>query len=200
MVSGLHLAKNTRVYNHLSMTVKPQDAPVIENAATDELAKPVYVPEKDLFGWSAKSRPFKKRPREYWVTIVAIASLLSFIMFLAEGTMPVILVISVVFLYYVLSTVEPHEISFRVTDKGVRIADRLTEWSLLKRFWFVSRLDSMTLNFETVEFPGRLEMMVLEKDIPKLKQIVGKYLLEEEPEKTSIDKASDFVSKRFLQN
>jgi hypothetical protein len=160
--------------------------------------KPVYVPEKELFAWKAKSRPFKKRPREYWVTIVAIASLLSFIMFLAEGTMPVILIISVIFLYYVLSTVEPHDVSFRITDKGVRIEDKLTEWNELTRYWFTEKLDSVTLNFEMTMFPGRLEMMISEKDINKLRQILSKYLPEEEPQKTSFDRTSDWVSKKIL--
>lgn len=181
------------------MVAKPQgmDGSGIETGVLD---KAVYVPEKDLFNWIAKSRPFKKRPREYWVTVVAIASLLSFIMFLAEGTMPVILIISVIFLYYVLSTVEPHEVAFKLTDKGVRVENKLTEWKMLTKFWFTKRLDSTTLNFEMTAFPGRLEMVVLERDVPRLKQLLGKHMPEEEPEKTSVDKASDWVSKRFLQN
>jgi hypothetical protein len=161
--------------------------------------KPRYIPEKELFNWTAKSRPFKKRAREYWVTIVAIAALLSFIMFLAEGTMPVILIISVVFLYYVLSTVEPHEVNFKITDKGIRIENKLTEWNILTRYWFVKRLDSNTLNFETTVFPGKIEMVVEEKDVPKFKSLLSKYLPEEEPEKTSVDKASDWVSKKILR-
>ena len=166
----------------------------------DKTDSSTYVPEKDLFTWKAKSRPFKKRNREYWVTIVAIASLLSFIMFLAEGTMPVILIVSIIFLYYVLSTVEPHEIFFKITNKGIRVEDKLTEWNLLTKFWFTKRMNDTTLNFVTTKFPWNLELMVQEKDVSKLKSVLLEYLPEEEPEKNTLDKASDWVSKKILQS
>jgi hypothetical protein len=196
----LNLDKNTGVYNYLNMTSAnnmPQTVP--SNNQTEVQKGSQYVPEKDLFAWTAKSRPFKKRPREYWVTIVAIASLLSFILFLAEGTMPVILIIAVLFLYFVMSTVEPHDLSFKITDKGIRVGDRLTEWNQLTRYWFTKRLDVTTLNFETIAFPGRLEVVIQEKDMVKMRTLLSKYLPEEEPEKTSVDKASDWVSKKILR-
>jgi len=167
---------------------------------TVEANAPVYKPEKEIFSWTSKSRPFKKRTREYWVTLVAIASLLSFIMFLAEGTMPVILIISVLFLYYVLSTVEPHDVTFKITDRGVRVEEKLTQWSLLTKFWFTKRMDSTTLNFVMTAFPWNLELMVQERDVSKLKSILAKHLPEEEPENTTFNKASNWVSKKILKN
>jgi len=159
-----------------------------------------YTPERELVSWNALSRPFKKRTREYWVTVVAIASLLSFIMFLAEGVMPVILIISVIFLFYVLSTVEPHEISYKITNKGVKIADALTEWEKFTQYWFSERMGERILNFALVSFPGRLELVVHDQDVENLRRVLGKYLPEEMPPKTSLEKASDIVSRRFLDN
>src|SRR3989344_2388837 len=83
-----------------------------------------FEPEKDLHSWKAPSRPFKKRGREFWVTVLSIAALLAFVLFLAEGVMPVILIISLVFLFYVLSTVTPEEIEYKITNRGVKVADK----------------------------------------------------------------------------
>ena len=41
-------------------------------------------PEKDLFSWSSPARPFKKRDREFWVSIIAIATIVGFILFIIE--------------------------------------------------------------------------------------------------------------------
>lgn len=185
------------MYNYLSMT---STVPVVPDPVPQEIPTEPYVPEKTLLAWRTKSRPFKRRTREYWVTLLAIASLLSFIMFLAEGTMPVVLIVAVFFLYYVLSTVEPHELNFSITNKGVKVEDKLTKWDGLKAFWFAEKMGSQTLNFQTVAFPGIMEIMVFEKDEEKIREILLKYLPEQRPEKSSVDKASEWVSTKILRN
>jgi hypothetical protein len=98
---------------------------------------PVVVrrePERDLVTWTAPARPFKKREKQYYVTIFAMAGIVSLVLFLAEGLMPVILIISLVFLYYVLSTVQPEDVEYKVTTRGIKIAGKLTEWRNLNRY------------------------------------------------------------------
>ena len=156
-----------------------------------------FEPEKDLHSWKAPSRPFKKRGREFWVTVLSIAALLAFVLFLAEGVMPVILIISLVFLFYVLSTVTPEEIEYKITNRGVKVADKTTNWDFLTRYWFEKKLGSDVLVFESLNFPGRLETVALEKDVPKIKEVLKKYVPEEKPEQTTFDKASDWVSNKL---
>ena len=71
-----------------------------------------HEPERKLLDWSAPARPFKRMNREFWVTIIAMAAIVGLILFFAEGFMPVILIVSIIFLVYVLTTVEPENISF----------------------------------------------------------------------------------------
>src|SRR6476660_4288551 len=117
---------------------------------------PRMVVEKELFSWKGPSRPFKRRDREFWVTVGAIAFIGGLILFLIEGVMPVVLIISVIFLFYVLSTVPPETIEYSITNMGVKIADRRTDWDNLTRYWFTKRFDSDLLVFEMVSLPGRL--------------------------------------------
>jgi hypothetical protein len=41
-------------------------------------------PEKELYGWSAPSRPYKKRSREFYSTVAALVILLSVIFMFAK--------------------------------------------------------------------------------------------------------------------
>jgi uncharacterized membrane protein len=50
--------------------------------------------EKDLVVWNAPSRPFKRRDKQFYLTTISIAGIVCLILFLAEGAMPVILIIS----------------------------------------------------------------------------------------------------------
>src|SRR3989304_8957067 len=102
-------------------------------------------PEKDLFSWHAPARPFKRRDREFWVSVIAIAAVVGFIFYIIEGIMPVLLLISLVFLFYILSTVPPEQIEYKVTSWGVKIADKRTDWEAISRFWFSKRLDAALL-------------------------------------------------------
>jgi len=174
-----------------------------ESVSTNPSTQPSvsgYVPEKDLFTWKESSRPYKKRSREYWVTVFSIASLIAFILFLAEGVMPVILIIAVCFLYYVMSTVPPDQIEYKITSKGIKVADKLTPWEQIYRFWFDDRMGSKLLIFGIHVFPGKMEFVVSESDTEKLRDILQKYLPEEKPKSTSVDKAVGWVSQRLPQN
>jgi hypothetical protein len=160
-------------------------------------AVPKREAEKDLFSWKAPARPFKRRDREFWVTVVAIAAISGLILFIIEGIMPVILIIAVLFLYYIMSTVEPETIEYKITNRGVKIADRTTQWELLNRFWFTKRLGVDLLIFEMITVPGRLEFVVNAKDKEQIKKSVMKYIPLEEAAPTNLDKAANWFSKKL---
>jgi hypothetical protein len=156
-------------------------------------ATPRLIAEKELFSWNAPSRPFKRRDREFWVTLGAIAFIGGLILFLIEGVMPVILIISIVFLYYVMSTVAPESIAYAITNLGVKIADKRTDWDYLTRFWFSKRFDSDLLVFEMDALPGRLELVIDGKDKEKLREVLVDFVIEEEASPSGLDKAATFL-------
>jgi len=168
----------------------------------EEITRPAVrpEPEKDLFAWKAPSRPFRRRDREFWMTVIAIAGISSLVLFLIEGAMPVILIISIVFLFYVLSTVPPEEIEYKITNKGIKIVDRRTNWDLLTRFWFSKRSDSELLVFEMLVIPWRLELVINTKDKDSLRKVLSEYLNEEEVPPSSLDKATNWFSNKLPGN
>lgn len=157
-------------------------------------------PEKVLFSWKAPARPFKRRNRQFWTTTIAIAAIFGLILFLIEGVMPVLVIISIVFLFYILSTVEPEEVEYKITNKGVVFADKKTEWDDLTRFWFTRRFNNELLVFEMTRLPGRLELVINPNDKSKIKESASEHLEEEKAPPSNLDRATNWLSKRFPGN
>ena len=91
---------------------------------------PTEQVEKIIFSWTAPLRPFVQRDREFWIRVIAIASIFGFILFIVEGAMPVILMISIIFLFYVLSNVRPENIDYKITDLGIKLGKFTNYWVL----------------------------------------------------------------------
>jgi hypothetical protein len=179
--------------------------PAAEETSTfkSEEPKPVVVrkeSERDILSWTAPARPFKRRNREFFVTVVAIAGLSALVLFLIEGFLPVILIISVVFLFYVMSTVEPDKIEYKITNRGIKIADKKTGWEMMGRFWITRRFDSELLIIETLTFPGRLEIVIDSALKDRIEKEVGNYLLHEEIPPSYLDKAANWFSRKLPGN
>ena len=156
-------------------------------------------PEKDLLIWVAPVRPFKRKNRDFYVTLIAIAGIVGLVLFLVEGFMPVILIISLVFLYYVLHTVEPESVEYKFTNLGIKIGNKLSSWASLGRFWFTKRFDDELLIIETAALPGRMELVVNPNNKEKIKKVLSSYLKEEEVPPSFLDKAANWISQKIFR-
>ena len=155
--------------------------------------------EKTLFSWKAQSRPFKKLTKEQWTKIIVFCAFLGLILFIAEGVIPVLLTIAVVFFFYILSTVEPEKIGYEITTKGIKIAGKLTPWDQIYRFWFGESLGSRVLVLETRAVASRMNLVIEVKDVDSIRKNLLKYLPEEESPASGVDKLSGWFSKKVLK-
>jgi len=162
-----------------------------ENAKTQE--------EKEILSWTAPARPFKRRNKDFYVTIIAIAGLVGLILFLVDGFMPVLLIISLVFLMYVMSTVEPEQIMYKITTRGIKVVDKRTDWDSMGRFWFTKRFDSELLVIEVAQLPGRMELVVPSERKEEIKKALDTYILHEEIPPSGLDKAANWIGKKLPQ-
>ena len=168
-----------------------------QNTNTQQLQQ---EPERDLVVWTTTSRPFKRRNREFYVTIISIATVAGLVLFLVDGFLPVMLIISLVFLFYVLSTVEPDNIEYKITNYGIKIAGNLTPWNTMLRFWFTKRFDAEILVVQTFNLLGRLELIIIPEKKNEIEQTMKKYLTHEEAPPTFIDKSANWFAKKMPQN
>jgi uncharacterized membrane protein len=164
---------------------------------------PVVVkqePEKELVTWKAASRPFKRRDRRFYITVFAMAGITALVLFAIEGVMPVVLIVALVFLFYVLSTVEPEEIEYTITNKGIKVADKKTGWAYLGRFWFRHQFDSELLVIEAANLVGRMELVIDKGKRDDIKKALSSHLTEEEIPPAYLDKAANWFAQKLPGN
>ncbi len=186
-------------YNTLDMDAAPSS--LKEEEKTEPQAVVVRrEPERELVVWTAPARPFKRRDRQFFISVFAIAGIIALVLFLAEGIMPVLLIVAVTFLYYVLSTVPPENIEYQITTRGLKVAGKLTVWQDLIKFWFGKRLDSEMLFFDTFLIPGRIEVVINPEIKEKLKKEISAYILYEEVPASRLDKVTDWLGAKLQSN
>jgi len=157
----------------------------------------VKEPMKELLGWKAPARPFKKRDREYFSTIGAIVFLLSIILLFIKEWFLIGVIIALAFLSYVLASIEPEEVEHKITSRGIFTGKKLFEWQRLGRFWVSEKWGHKLLHVEQFwGMPTQLLMLLGKISEKQIKEVLEKYLIYEEPEKTVVDKASEWLAKK----
>ncbi|PJE67206.1 hypothetical protein COU95_03610 [Candidatus Shapirobacteria bacterium CG10_big_fil_rev_8_21_14_0_10_40_9] len=152
---------------------------------------------KTLLSWKAPIRPFKTRNREFWTTVGSIAFLLAVILLFIKEWLLIAVIAAIIFVYYVLSSVPPEEIEHQITNRGVRFAGNEYLWEEISQFWISEKWGQKILNLETkFRFPGRLELLFKIEDEGKIREILKKYLPEETPPPSFLDRASSWLSKK----
>ncbi|MFH2118497.1 MAG: hypothetical protein ABII10_02055 [Candidatus Paceibacterota bacterium] len=173
----------------------PEDLRLERSRVAPGLYKP--VPELIVFQWTAPSRPFKKRQRQFFVTVTVIALLVSLILFFSGQFLPIAVVASVLFLMYVLQVVPPQNIEHQLTTFGIKLEDNLYYWQEMGRFWFDKKFDQLLLNIETLRFPGRITMVLPEEHQKEVREILAEVLLEQKPELTTFEKISQWFQEKI---
>lgn len=155
------------------------------------------LPDRTLFEWRAPSRPFKKRNRQFFVTVTVIALLVSLILFFSGQFLPIAVVISVVFLFYVLQVVPPHDINHTISTYGITVDGTLYYWEEMGRFWFDTKYDQLLLNVEVARFPGRLTLLLSEDQKGVVSEIMTEVLLQQKPELTAFERAARWFQEKL---
>jgi len=152
---------------------------------------------KTLLTWTAPERPFKKRDREFFTTIGAIVFLLAVILLFLKEWLLITVIIALVFVSYIMATVEPRKVEHKITNRGITTGGRTYRWEELGRFWFSERWGKKILHVESLlRFPGRLILILGENEQDQVEKTLSQYLSYEEPEKTWVDNASEWLSRR----
>jgi hypothetical protein len=152
-----------------------------------------------LLEWTSKAWPFIKRSPEFFRTILVIAGLLVLIAIFMKEFLTVLVIVTLVFVVYVLGTVPPAEITHKVTNTGLRSGEHFYPWEQLTRFWFGERSKHDILFVETtLRFPRRLILILDGVDQKKLRGLLKKKLeLVEEPEPGLLDKSARYLAEKI---
>jgi predicted DNA-binding transcriptional regulator len=147
--------------------------------------------ETTLYEWTAAERAFKKRDKDFWITAISILVLFSVVLVFLGEFLLIMALVSILFLYYVLSTVPPQEIKYKITNWGVHFGDSKYDWNILLRFWFRKSLDTELLEFETnLRIPRQISFVINQADEEMIKGILLKKLPLVESSPNFIDKTT----------
>jgi hypothetical protein len=155
------------------------------------------IQQEVLLAWSSPSRLFKKRDKEYFTNIGAIVFLLIIILVFAREFLLIAAVVSVVFLIYVLSTVPPEDVTHRITNLGIESAGHYYRWEELSEFWFEEQWGQDLLVLRPI--PGMHVIILLGvQDKALVRKLIAQYIpFREKPEKSWVDNASSWLSKKI---
>lgn len=179
-----------------SLLSKQQSQPSEGNYEEDEEESD---PIKVWAQWEAPSRPFRKKNRSFYTTIIIIIALISMISLLAGQYLLIGVLLAFLFLIYILNFVEPETITYKITTQGVTIGNHFYHWNELDSFWFDTKDNHKLLHILTnLNFPGVLVLVLGSVDEEQLKQEIANYLpYHEIAPKTTLDKWSDSLQKHF---
>lgn len=185
--------------NSAAPQMPPQNTSTNEQYYEDQSFVPGFnkpIKEEVLLQWTAPSRPFKKHNRQFYSTIGVIAGLIALILFFAGQVLPVAVVVAVVFLTYVMNSIEPGDVVHKFTTYGIRVEDELYYWEELGRFWIKEKFDQPVLYIEVGRFPSRLTILLGKISKEDMTLILDEVLLNQEPPPTSYEKAAKWLHEK----
>ena len=151
-----------------------------------------------VFSWKAPIRPYKKRSGLVLRFYLAVALLLSLIVFFFGDRILIIPIWAVLFLFYVLTITPPPEIENKITKFGLETAGLTLRWELLSDFYFSKRFGFYVLTvISHAPYFYHAYLVVPDEDIKKnLMLILSEHLIyQEKPNRTLTDKMIDWFSK-----
>jgi hypothetical protein len=177
--------------------VTPQEAPTQTQFPPAENYSSGPQPETLVLEWQAPSRPFKKRNKQFYVTVALIVFLVSAILLVASQFLLVATVIATAFFAYVLYSVPPEQILNQVTTYGIRTDNVLYYWEELGRFWFSTKFGQRIVEIETARFPNRLTLVLGTMEEAEVADILSTVLLQERPALTAFDRAAEWLQRNI---
>ncbi|HEX7041899.1 MAG TPA: hypothetical protein VF189_01485 [Patescibacteria group bacterium] len=154
---------------------------------------------KTLLSWDGPGRPYKKRTRSYFASVLLIAILVEIILFLFSQYALMVVVASLVFLAFALAVSPPRDFHYRISTEGVMVEDHFFIWKELYDFYFKKKSGQDVLHIRTVSmYPGEVTATLGNISEEHLKKVLLPYLpYREYITPTFMEKSADWLTKNF---
>jgi hypothetical protein len=158
-----------------------------------------YSDVKTLLSWHAPGRPFQKKGKEFYATVLLLGLLIEIILFLFSEYVLMMAVASLIFLSFALSSVPPKDFHYKITSEGIQIEDFFYIWEELYDFYFKKIDGQDTLFVRThAPLPGELKIPVGEHSLQHIRMTILPYLpFREVVHETFMEKSATWLSHNF---
>jgi hypothetical protein len=129
-----------------------------------------------LYQWRAPLRAYKKRSKNVLRFYIAVALLLTILVFFLGDRVLMVPIWAVLFLFYLLTITPPPIIENKITKFGIETASITLRWDILSHFYFTKRFGFSILTIVT-EAPYYMHTYLIIPD-EKIKKDVTRILAE----------------------
>lgn len=150
-----------------------------------------------IFAWKAPLRPYKKRGGLVLRFYIAVALLLSLIVFFFGDKILLIPIWALLFLFYVLTITPPPEVENKITRFGIETAGITLRWEVLSHFYFRSRFGFQVLTIVSQPpYFYHAYLVIPNQEVKKsLMDLLSEHLIyQEKPQRSFTDKMVDWLS------
>jgi len=166
-------------------------SPTQESVFPKATPLPPNINPQVLFSWKAPLRAYKKRSKNVLRFYLAVALLLTAIIFFLGVRILIVPIWAILFLFYVLTITPPPEVENRISKFGIETAGITMRWEALSHFYFTERFGFIILTIVTHP-PYNLHayLIVPDKSIKKnLINILAEHIVYmEKPKLTFVDR------------
>lgn len=159
---------------------------------------PLDINPQMLFMWKAPLRPYKKRGKNILRFYIALALLLSLIVFFFGDRILLVPIWTLLFLFYVFTITPPPEVSNKLTKFGIETAGLTIRWELLSHFYFIKRFGYEVLTVvghEPYFLHGYLVIPNQEVKKQVMEILSERLIYQEKPVRTFTDRMIDLFAK-----
>jgi hypothetical protein len=152
---------------------------------------------QELFSWKAPLRPYKKRAKNIIRFYIALALLLSIIVFFFGDKMLLLPIWAALFLFYVFTVTPPPEVENKITKFGIETAGLTFQWDILSHFYFTKRFgfDMVTIVTHGPYYMQSYMVVPNEEIKRRLVQLLSEHIIyQEKPVRSLTDKLVDWFS------
>lgn len=154
---------------------------------------------RTLISWSAPGRPYKKKSRQFFLSVLLILFFFEVILFLFSQYELMAVLVSLAFVSIVLTVVPPHDFHYKITTEGVKVEDYFYIWGELYDFFFkkVEGQDILIVRTQDL-LPGELKISMGDITREHLRKVLVSYLpYREYVHPTFMERSADWLSNNF---
>ena len=154
---------------------------------------------RTLVSWNAPGRPFRKKGKQFFLSVTLILLFFEVILFLFSQYELMMVLLALTFLSVMLSIVPPHDFHYKITTEGIKVEDYFYIWSELYDFYFkrIDGVDILIVRTQTF-FPGELKISLGHLTRDHVRKVLVNYLPYREFVKpTFMEKSADWLTQNF---
>lgn len=150
-----------------------------------------------IYSWKAPLRAYKRRSSSILRFYVALALLLSLIVFFFGDRVLLVPILTLLFLFYVLTITPPPEVDNLITTFGIETAGITLRWEFLSHFYYTQKFhfNVLTLVSNAPYYYHAYLIVPDEKIKTQINAVLSKHVMYvEKPQRNFTDKIVDWLS------